>query len=126
MEAATQYTAFLNDQVDIMIPKITAMEFGKEQAVLQQSMETILSNDIAVYLQKMVDGLKTGNTDSIHTAMVWRDKLLSSFQLIRSDMANLCERVKLDSTDLRQWNLSDEVLKKDATAYLKSQEQDGG
>lgn len=122
MEAATQYTALLNERVDIMIPKITAMEVGDEQAVLQQSMETILSNDIAVYLQKMIDGLKTGNTDSINTAMVWRDKFLSSFNVIRGDMANLCERVKSDSTDLREWNLSDEALKKDSSAYLKEQE----
>lgn len=122
MEAATQYTALLNERVDIMIPKITAMELGDEQAVLQQSMETILSNDIAVYLQKMVDGLKTGNADSINTAMVWRDKFLSSFNVIRNDMANLCERVKFDSTDLREWSLSDETLKKDSSAYLKSQE----
>lgn len=122
MEAATQYTALLNERVDIMIPKITAMELGDEQEVLQQSMETILSNDIAVYLQKMVDGLKTGNTDSINTAMVWRDKFLSSFNVIRGDMANLCERVRFDSTDLREWNLSDEALKKDSSAYLKMQE----
>lgn len=122
MEAVTQYTAFLNERVDIMIPKITAMELGKEQAVLQQSMETILANDIAVYLQKMVDGLKTGNSESINTAMVWRDRFLSSFRVIRSDMANLCEKVKFDSTDLREWNLSDEVLKKDSSAYLKTQE----
>ena len=122
MEAATQYTALLNERVDIMIPKITAMELGNEQAVLQQSMESILSNDIAVYLQKMIDGLKTGNADSINTALVWRDKFLSSFDVIRGDMANLCERVKSDSTDLREWSLSDAVLKKDATAYLKEQE----
>lgn len=122
IEAATQYTALLNEQVDIMIPKITAMELGDEQAVLQQSMESILSNDIAVYLQKMIDGLKTGNADSINTAMVWRDKFLSSFNVIRGDMANLCDRVKSDSTDLREWNLSDEALKKDASAYLKEQE----
>lgn len=122
MEAATQYTALLNERVDIMIPKITAMELGDEQAVLQQSMETILSNDIAVYLQKMVDGLKTGNGDSINTAMVWRDKFLASFNVIRGDMANLCERVKFDSADLREWNLSDEALKKDSSAYLKAQE----
>ncbi len=122
MDAATQYAAVLDEQVDIMIPKITAMELGDEQAVLQQSMETILSNDIAVYLQKMIDGLKTGNADSINTAMVWRDKFLSLFTVIRGDMANLCERIKSDSTDLRGWNLSDEVLKKDASAYLKEQE----
>lgn len=122
MEAATQYSAILNEQVDLMIPKITAMELGDEQVVLQQSMETLLSNDIAVYLQKMIDGLKTGNTDSIHTALVWRDEFLASFDVIRGDMTNLCKRVKKDATTISEWNLSEEALKRDATAYLKNQE----
>ena len=122
MEAATQYAAILNEKVDIMIPKINAMELGEEQIVLQESMETLLSNDIAVYLQKMIDGLKTGNTASINTAMVWRDKFLSTFNVIREDMSLLCERVKVDSTSFKEWNLSDEALKKDSSAYLKNQE----
>lgn len=122
MEAATQYATVLNEKVDIMIPKINAMELGEEQIVLQESMETLLSNDIAVYLQKMIDGLKTGNTTSINTAMVWRDKFLSTFNVIRGDMSLLCERVKVDSTSIKEWNLSDEALKKDSSAYLKNQE----
>ena len=121
MEAVTQYLALLNEKVDVMIPKITAMELSEEQIILQQSMEMLLSNDIAVYLQKMIDGLKTGNADSIETAMIWRDKYLSSFDVIRGDMALLCERIKVDATSIEKWNLSDEALKKDSTAYLKTQ-----
>lgn len=122
MEAATQYASVLNEKVDIMIPKINAMELGEEQIVIQESMETLLSNDIAVYLQKMIDGLKTGNTASINTAMVWRDKFLSAFNVIRGDMTLLCEKVKVDATSIKEWNLSDEALKKDSSAYLKNQE----
>ena len=121
MEAATQYTALLNEKVDIMIPKITAMELSDDQVVLQKSMETLLSNDIAVYLQKMIEGVKTGNPDSIKTGLTWRDKFLSSFDVIRNDMILLCGRVKADSTDIKDWNLSDEALKRDASAYLKEQ-----
>lgn len=120
MEAATQYSTILDDRLDVMIPKITAMELGDEQIVLQQSMETLLSNDIAVYLQKIIDGLKTGNADSVNTALVWREKSLAAFDVIRSDMANLCDRAKADSTFIREWNLSDRALEKDASAYLKT------
>lgn len=120
MEAATQYSAILDDRLDVMIPKITAMELGDEQIVLQQSMETLLSNDIAVYLQKIIEGLKTGNADSVNTALVWREKSLAAFDVIRSDMANLCDRAKADSTFIREWNLSDRALEKDASAYLKT------
>lgn len=120
MEAATQYSTILDDRLDVMIPKITAMELGDEQIVLQQSMETLLSNDIAVYLQKIIEGLKTGNTDSVNTALVWREKSLAAFDTIRTDMANLCDRAKADSTFIREWNLSDRALEKDASAYLKT------
>lgn len=119
-EAATQYSTILDDRLDVMIPKITAMELGDEQIVLQQSMETLLSNDIAVYLQKIIEGLKTGNADSVNTALVWREKSLAAFDVIRSDMANLCDRAKADSTFIREWNLSDRALEKDASAYLKT------
>ena len=120
MEAATQYSTILDDRLDVMIPKITAMELGDEQIVLQQSMETLLSNDIAVYLQKIIEGLKTGNADSVNTALVWREKSLAAFDVIRSDMANLCDGAKADSTFIREWNLSDRALEKDASAYLKT------
>ncbi len=120
MEAATQYSTILDDRLDVMIPKITAMELGDEQIVLQQSMETLLSNDIAVYLQKIIEGLKTGNADSVNTALVWREKSLAAFDVIRSDMANLCDRAKADSTFIREWNLSDRAIEKDASAYLKT------
>lgn len=120
MEAATQYSTILDDRLDVMIPKITAMELGDEQIVLQQSMETLLSNDIAVYLQKIIEGLKTGNADSVNTALVWREKSLAAFDTIRADMANLCDRAKADSTFIREWNLSDRALEKDASAYLKT------
>lgn len=120
MEAATQYSTILDDRLDVMIPKITAMELGDEQIVLQQSMEILLSNDIAVYLQKIIEGLKTGNADSVNTALVWREKSLAAFDVIRSDMANLCDRAKADSTFIREWNLSDRALEKDASAYLKT------
>ena len=120
MEAATQYSTILDDRLNVMIPKITAMELGDEQIVLQQSMETLLSNDIAVYLQKIIEGLKTGNADSVNTALVWREKSLAAFDVIRSDMANLCDRAKADSTFIREWNLSDRAIEKDASAYLKT------
>ena len=120
MEAATQYSTILDDRLDVMIPKITAMELGDEQIVLQQSMEALLSNDIAVYLQKIIEGLKTGNADSVNTALVWREKSLAAFDVIRSDMANLCDRAKADSAFIRKWNLSDRALEKDASAYLKT------
>ncbi len=118
MEAVTYYNKILNEQVDIMIPKITALELGQEQVVMQETMETLLSNDIAVYLQKMVEGLRTGNADSIQTALVWRDKAFSSFEVLRTDMINLSKRVKSDYRSIEEWNLNDAVLEKDDTAYL--------
>lgn len=121
MEAATFYTKALNEQVDLMIPKITALELGDEQTVIQETMETLLSNDVAVYLQKMVEGLRTGNADSVQTALVWRDKAFSSFEILRTDMTNLAKRVKADYQSIEDWDLNEAVLAKDETAYLRQQ-----
>ncbi len=122
MEAVTYYTKILNERVDILIPKITALELGEEQAVVQQTMETLLSNDCAVYLQKIVEGLRAGNADTVKTALVWRDKAFSSFEILRGDMSNLARRVKADYRSIDDWKLSDAVVKKDSTAVLREDE----
>lgn len=72
-------------------------------------------------LQKMVEGLRTGNADSIQTALVWRDKAFSSFEVLKTDMVNLAKRVKADYRTIEEWNLNDAVLSKDGTAYLHEQ-----
>lgn len=35
-------------------------------------------------------------------------------------LQNFCDRAKADSTFIREWNLSDRALEKDASAYLKT------
>lgn len=118
MEAATYYSSILDGRVDVMIPKITALELDSEQAVIQQTMETLLSNDLAVYLQKIVEGLKTGDTDTVNTALFWREKAFSTFETLRGDMSLLADAVKADSKWIRDWELEEAVLEKDPTAYL--------
>lgn len=118
MEAATYYSSILDGRVDVMIPKITALELDSDQAVIQQTMETLLSNDLAVYLQKIVEGLKTGDTDTVNTALVWREKAFSTFETLRGDMGLLADAVKADSKWIRDWELEEAVLEKDPTAYL--------
>lgn len=121
LEAVTYYQDLLNERVDVMIPKITALEVGEEQAVLQESLQTLLSNDVAIYLQKMVEGLRSGNRASIESALTWRDKAFSSFEALRGDMANFARRVKMDYQSIENWSLNGTVLEKDGTAQLKQE-----
>ena len=111
----------LNERVDVMIPKITALEVGEEQAVIQESLQTLLSNDVAIYLQKMMEGLRSGNRASIESALTWRDKAFSSFEALRGDMANFARRVKMDYQSIENWSLNGAVLEKDGTAQLKQE-----
>ncbi len=122
MESVTYYTKLLNERVDILIPKITALEMGEEQTVIQETMNTLLSNDTAVYLQKIIEGLRSGNSETIQTALVWRDKAFSSFEVLRTDMSNLARRVKADYKSIDEWKLDKAVLKKDSTAILMTSE----
>lgn len=92
-----------------MIPKITALEVGEEQAVIQESLQTLLSNDVAIYLQKMMEGLRSGNSASIESALTWRDKAFSSFEALRGDMANFARRVKMDYQSIENWSLNGTV-----------------
>ena len=117
-EAATQYTALLNDRLDVLIPKISALNVQDEQTALQEEMESILSYDLALYLQNMAAALKTGDNNTVATALSYRDRAFSTYELINKDMKTLSEKLKMGDADFYNWILQDAVLAKDKTAVL--------
>ena len=117
-EAATQYTALLNDRLDVLIPKISALNVQDEQTALQEEMESILSYDLALYLQNMAAALKTGDNNTVAKALSYRDKAFATYELINKDMKVLSEKLKMGDGDFFEWLLQDAVLAKDKTAVL--------
>lgn len=117
-EAATYYTEILNDRLDILIPKISAMNLQDEQKTIQEEMESILSYDLALYLQNMASGLKNGSNETVGTALTYRDKAFGTYELIENDLKAVSDRLKMNDKDYYNWVLKDAVAAKDKTAVL--------
>ncbi len=117
-EAATYYTEILNDRLDVLIPKISAMNLQDEQKTIQEEMESILSYDLALYLQNMASGLKSGSNETVGTALTYRDKAFATYELIENDLKAVSDRLKMNDKDYYNWVLKDAVTAKDKTAVL--------
>ena len=124
-EAATLYTKILNEKLDVQIPKVKAMNLEDEQASIQKELESILSYDLAIYLQNITKGLQSGDTATVQTALAYREKALQTYQIIETDIKGVAESIKIKDTEFFEWNLNSAVLKEDASAILKQKEGNG-
>ena len=119
-EAATLYTKILNEKLDVQIPKVKSMNLEDEQASIQKELESILSYDLALYLQNITKGLQSGNTATVQTALAYREKALQTYQIIETDIKNIAESLRIKDEEFYEWTLNSAVLKEDETAILKN------
>ena len=124
-EAATLYTKILDEKLDVLIPKVNSMNLEEEQASIQKELESILSYDLALYLQNIAKGLQSGSTATVQTALSYREKALSTYQIIESDIKEIAESLKIKDTEYYEWTLNSAVLEKDETAILRQKEGNG-
>ena len=124
-EAATLYTKILDEKLDVLIPKVNSMNLEEEQASIQKELESILSYDLALYLQNIAKGLQSGSTATVQTALAYREKALSTYQIIESDIKEIAESLKIKDTEYYEWTLNSAVLEKDETAILRQKEGNG-
>ena len=85
-----------------------------------------MSYDLALYLQNMSAGLKSGSNDTVSTALSYRDKAFATYEIIQTDMKTLAERIKIDDSAYYNWLLQDAVTAKDKTAVLRESEESNG
>lgn len=121
-EAATLYTKILNEKLDVLIPKVNSMNLEDEQQSIQKELESILSYDLALYLQNIAKGLQSGSTSTVQTALAYREKAISTYQIIESDIKEISESLKIKDSEFYEWTLNSAVLEKDETAILKQKE----
>lgn len=121
-EAATLYTKILDDKLDVLIPKVNSMNLEDEQASIQNELESILSYDLALYLQNIVKGLQSADTATVQTALAYREKALSTYQIIETDIKGIAESLKIKDKEFFEWTLNSAVLEEDETAILKQKE----
>lgn len=121
-EAATLYTKILNEKLDVLIPKVNSMNLEDEQQSIQKELESILSYDLALYLQNIAKGLQSGSTPTVQAALGYREKAISTYQIIESDIKEISESLKIKDSKFYEWTLNSAVLEKDETAILKQKE----
>ena len=121
-EAATLYSEILNGQLDVLIPKINSMNLQKEQEPIRETMESLLSYDLALYLQNMTAGLKSGDAKTVQTALEYREKSLKTYQILEDSIRAISDDLKLNDDAYYAWELYEAAKKKDSSAVIVVQE----
>lgn len=121
-EAATIYTSLLDKRLDVMIPKVNSMNLQNEQEPIRETMESLLSYDLALYLQNISSGLKSGEGTAISTALQYREKWLKTYKILEGDIMKISQKLKLDDDKYYEWELYRAVEKKDPSAVLITKE----
>lgn len=118
-EAAGRYSGIL-DNIDTLIPKVQAMDLESKNQLIEQSMESLLSNDVAIYLQNISSALTTLDESTMNTALQWRESMWQSYDDLNSQIQILAQNLHKENDEYFQWDVEKAVLEKDSTAILKN------
>lgn len=118
-DAVTLYTEILNNELDVLIPKISSLSVSDSLKTVREAMESLLSYDLALYLQNISAALKSGDSNVAQTALSSREKALETYGIIVDYMKDAAERLKIKEKDFYDWKLYDAVIQKDKTAIFK-------
>lgn len=118
-DAVTLYTEILNNELDVLIPKISSLSVSDSLKTVREAMESLLSYDLALYLQNISAALKSGDSNVAQTALSSREKALETYEIIVDYMKDAAERLKIKEKDFYDWKLYDAVIQKDKTAIFK-------
>lgn len=119
-EASTLYTALLDEKLDVMIPKVNSMNLQANQEPIRETMESLLSYDIALYLQNISSALKSGDASTLSAALSYREKWLRTYEILEGDIMEISEKLKLNDEKYYEWDLYKAVEKKDSSAVLNN------
>lgn len=123
-EASTLYTALLDEKLDVMIPKVNSMNLQANQEPIRETMESLLSYDLALYLQNISSALKSGDALALSTALGYREKWLRTYEILEGDIMKISEKLKLNDEKYYEWDLYKAVEKKDSSAVLNNTTED--
>lgn len=123
-EAATLYTSLLDEKLDVMIPKVNSMNLQNEQEPIRETMESLLSYDLALYLQNILSGLKSGDGATVNTALQYREKWLKTYEILEGDLQKISDKLKLNDEKYYAWDMYEAAKKKDGSAVLIPQTEE--
>ena len=117
-EAATMYSEILDGQLDVLIPKINSMNLQKKQEPIRETMESLLSYDLALYLQNITAGLKSGDAKTVQAALEYREKSLKTYEILEDSIEVISDELKLNDAAYYEWELYESAKKKDSSAVF--------
>lgn len=117
-EAATLYSEILNGQLDVLIPKINSMNLQKAQEPIRETMESLLSYDLALYLQNISTGLKSGDATTVQKALEYREKALKTYEILEENIKAISNDLKLNDGAYYEWDVYEAAKKKDSSAVF--------
>ena len=120
-EAATLYTRVLNDRLDVLLPQVGSMNLQEEQEPVREEIISLLSYDMALYLQNISEGLSSGDAAIVNMALAYRERALQTYKVVETDIREIAQQLKINDEDYYEWNLSDAVKEKDSTAVLDAE-----
>lgn len=118
MEAAGEYSGILED-IDVLIPKVQAMDLESNNQLIEQSIESLLSNDVAIYLQNISSALTTMSETDLNTALQWRESIWQSYEDLEEQIKILATNLHKENDKFFMWDLETAVKEKDKTAILE-------
>lgn len=117
-EAASLYSEILDGQLDVLIPKINSMNLQKAQEPIRETMESLLSYDLALYLQNISAGLKSGDANTVQSALEYREKALKTYDILEESLKAISEKLKLNDNAYYTWDLYESAKRKDSSAVF--------
>ena len=118
-DAGILYKKILDEKVDVIIPKLSALDVAAEQGIIKQALINIVSNDIAVYLQKIIQSISGNDQAALEEALHWHEKMFESYKNLEIEVERLREKVRSKDASYLDWNFEEEILKKDPLAAPK-------
>lgn len=123
-QAAVQYQAILNDQIETIIPKLKTVQVQTRNEHIKQNIQVIFTNDIALYLQLISKGLTEKNMASINDASAWKESMMQTYQAIDRDILELAKTLHRENSEFFDWKLEKAVTDKDPSAVIKADNSD--
>ena len=99
------------------------MNLQEDQEPIREEIISLLSYDLAIYLQNISKGLSSGDSVTVNAALAYRERALQTYEIIEADIRKIAERLKISDEDYYAWELSEAVKEKDSTAVLGEKEE---
>lgn len=101
---APEYEALL-DEVETLSIKTNALDIDTRYQQVKEMILAWVSNDAAVYLQKMSSAISKNNADDANVAITYKQLMYNDFSMITENIAVMGDNINgVDLTEIKKWS----------------------